>query len=59
MPSRIKEGTEEEKFENVMGVYNFSNEFIALLREMLKIDRNERILIGELLEAFDLIVANE
>jgi hypothetical protein len=26
---------------------------------MLKIDRNERIEIGELLEAFDLIVANE
>jgi hypothetical protein len=32
-----------------MGVYNFSNEFIALLREMLKIDRNERIAIGELI----------
>jgi len=43
----------------VLGQYNFSNEFIALLREMLKIDKNERILMGELLEAFDLIVANE
>jgi hypothetical protein len=32
-----------------MGIYNFSNEFIALLREMLKIDRNERIAIGELI----------
>ena len=26
---------------------------------MLKIDKNERILMGEVLEAFDLIVANE
>ena len=43
----------------MLGQYNFSNEFIALLREMLKIDKNERILMGELLEAFDLIVANE
>jgi len=29
-----------------VGQYNFSNEFIALLREMLKIDRNERIQIS-------------
>ncbi len=32
-----------------MGQYDFSNEFIALLREMLRIDNTERIKIGELL----------
>lgn len=42
-----------------MSQFNFSNQFIALLREMLKIDRNQRIKISEILEAFDLIVANE
>lgn len=45
MPSRVKQSPEEERFENIISQYNFSNEFIALLREMLKIDRNERIAV--------------
>lgn len=57
--SRAKQGNEEDRFESIISQYNFSNEFIALLREMMKIDRNERIKIEDLLEAYDLIVANE
>lgn len=41
--SRIKAPNEVETYESLMSQFNFSNEFIALLREMLKIDRNERI----------------
>ena len=40
LPSRLKQGNEDERFESILGQYNFSNEFIALLREMLKIDKN-------------------
>jgi hypothetical protein len=42
-----------------MSEFDISNEFIALLKEMLKVDRNERINIADLHEAYDLIVANE
>ncbi len=56
--SKVEAINATQSFEAIMSQYNFSNQFIALLREMLKIDKNERIKTEELLQAFDLIVAN-
>ena len=38
--------------------YNFSHEFVALLRQMLKLDRSERLTAGELLDAWDVVIEN-
>lgn len=49
----------EDSFDKIIRKFNFSNEFIALLKQMLKIDRTERLNVIQLLDAWDVVVENE
>lgn len=55
--SSIKDS--DDNFDKTIRKYNFSNEFIALLKQMLKIDRSERLDVVQLLDAWDVVVENE
>lgn len=55
----LKDSKVGDSFDTVIQKYNFSHEFVAFLRQMLKVDRNDRIPIADLLDAFDVIVENE